>query len=130
MMTLSCVAGSPEKTVSEPSAIAASPAITASPRPIGYAELKAVLAAPDAGILLLDVRTREEFDSGRIPGAILMPYDSIAASFTEPDMSRHVIVYCRSGRRSAIAADILTGMGYSNVSDFGGIDAWKGALER
>jgi len=135
MMTLSCVAASPDESAGATSAAAPAPAIAApvmaaTPGRIGYAELKALLEAPEAGILLLDVRTKEEFDSGRVPGAILMPYDAIATSFAEPDRSRRIVVYCRSGRRSAIAADILAGMGYANVSDFGGVDGWKGALER
>ncbi len=59
-----------------------------------------------------------------------MPYDAIQAQFVEPDKDRPIVVYCRSGRRSAIAAETLTAMGFTDVSDFGGIDNWKGSLER
>lgn len=109
---------------------ATAPAFAASPRPIGYAALKASLDLPGTSVLLLDVRTKEEYASGHIPGAILAPYDALQGSFAEPEKKRHIVVYCRSGRRSAIAAETLARMGYSDVSDFGGIDNWKGPLER
>jgi len=101
------------------------------PAALGYADLARLLADPAAGIRLLDVRTAEEYAAGRIPGAELAPYDSIGATtFTEPDKAAPVVVYCRSGRRSAIAKATLESLGYTNVSDFGGIDNWKGTLER
>ncbi|MBL8966543.1 MAG: rhodanese-like domain-containing protein [Spirochaetaceae bacterium] len=119
-------------------AIAAAPAAPSSARPAWAAlparldekRLAALLADKSSGILLLDVRTAEEFAAGRIPGALLHPYDGIETSFREPDKSRPIVVYCRSGRRSAIAAESLRRMGYSNVSDFGGLDRWSGKLER
>ena len=94
------------------------------------AALKRLLADRLSRVLLLDVRTQEEFAEGRIPGAVLMPYDEIAARFAEPDRARPIVVYCRSGRRSAVAAQTLRSMGYTNVADFGGISNWRGALER
>ena len=102
----------------------------ASPRPIDYATLKAALEASGSAVLLLDVRTKEEFDSGHIPGAALAPYDTLQAAFAEPDKNRPIVVYCRSGRRSAIAAETLARMGYTDISDFGGVDRWKGDLRR
>lgn len=81
--------------------------------------------------LLLDVRTSEEYAAGRIPGATLLPYDSIGpatAPAVAPDSL--IVVYCRSGRRSAIAAQALKGLGFTNLADFGGITNWKGSLER
>jgi phage shock protein E len=95
---------------------------------IAYSELSALLSRPDSKILLLDVRTKEEFQSGHIAGAILFPYDQLESSFREKDKDRPIVVYCRSGRRSAIAKASLEGMGYSQVSDFGGIGSWKGKL--
>lgn len=91
--------------------------------------LIALLANKDAQGLLLDVRTAEEFFAGHIPGAILFPYDELAAKFKEADKGRPIVVYCRSGRRSAIAKTILDGMGYTNVSDFGAYTKWLGKLE-
>ena len=98
------------------------------PPKIGYAELSSLLASPHSSILLLDVRTLEEFEAGHIKGALLAPYDELASSFAEKDRDRPIVVYCRSGRRSAIAKATLEKMGYRNVSDFGGIENWKGSL--
>lgn len=90
--------------------------------------LIALLADGSAKVLLLDVRTLEEFAAGHIPGAVLLPYDELAAKFREADKGRPIVVYCRSGRRSAIARTTLLGMGYTNVSDFGAYTKWSGKL--
>ncbi len=76
--------------------------------------------------ILLDVREQDEFDEGHIPGAILLPYTEIANKAEEiiPDKDNQILVYCRSGRRSKIAAESLVGLGYSNVKEFGGIIDW------
>jgi phage shock protein E len=103
---------------------------TASPKPIPYGRLKELLDAPGSRVLLLDVRTREEFDQGHIPGSLLMPFDTIQANFKETEKSRPIVVYCRSGNRSSIASRTLVGMGYTDVSDFGAVQLWKGTLER
>lgn len=78
------------------------------------------------GVVLLDVRTQEEFDEAHIEDAVLVPYDAIAANLDKlpDDMDTTIIVYCRSGRRSAIAANELIGMGYTQVYDLGGIQDW------
>jgi len=121
LLTFSCIGGAQEK----------SPAnSTASPKPISYERLKSVLDAPGSQTLLLDVRTKEEFDQGHIPASRLMPYDTIQADFKESDKSRPIVVYCRSGNRSSIAARTLVGMGYTDVSDFGAVQLWKGTLEK
>jgi len=75
---------------------------------------------------LLDVRTEEEFREIRIAGAILIPDNEIRirAAAELPDKSAVILIYCRSGRRSANAAYELIGMGYKNVYDFGGIIDW------
>lgn len=79
----------------------------------------------EAGIILLDVRTQEEFDAGHIPGAVCLPNEDISASLPLPfDKDAEILVYCRSGRRSAEAAEKLAAMGYTNVADFGGIIDW------
>jgi phage shock protein E len=90
--------------------------------------LISLLANPEAKVLLLDVRTAEEFAAGHIPGAVLLPYDELAAKFREADKGRPIVVYCRSGRRSAIARETLLSMGYTNVSDFGAYTKWTGKL--
>ena len=76
--------------------------------------------------ILLDVRTDEEFREGHISGAILIPDYEIAgrAENELPDKAAIILVYCRSGRRSALAAQTLTDIGYSNIFDFGGIIDW------
>ncbi len=115
--------------------IVAAPAFAQSQPPslkpaIGYAELSRLLSDPKNEIRLVDVRTAEEFADGHIPGAELLPYDEIKALFSEPKKDRPIVVYCRSGRRSAIAANELRKMGYKNVSDFGAVSDWKGKLTK
>jgi rhodanese-related sulfurtransferase len=98
------------------------------PAKIGYAELSTLLASPQSKLLLLDVRTPEEYRAGHIPGAVLAPYDQLDQSFAEKDRTRPIVVYCRTGRRSAIAKTSLEAMGYRQVSDFGAVELWKGKL--
>lgn len=76
--------------------------------------------------LLLDVRTQEEYDQGHISGAILLPDDEITdrAAQELPDKDALILLYCRSGRRSAQAAAELARLGYTQVRDFGGIIDW------
>ena len=78
------------------------------------------------GFILLDVRTQEEFSQGHIEGAQLLPNDEIGERAQEelPDKNAVILVYCRSGRRSAEAAHRLIDMGYTNIYDFGGILDW------
>ena len=84
-------------------------------------------ARMDAGrAAVLDVRTKEEYDEKHIPCALLIPYDMIekGAPRLLPDKDEEILIYCRSGRRSAIAAKNLPEMGYTRVFDFGGIIDW------
>ena len=76
--------------------------------------------------IILDARTQEEFDEGHIDGAILIPeYEvSTRAEKELPDKDQLILVYCRSGRRSKIAAQALVDIGYTNVKEFGGIIDW------
>ena len=75
---------------------------------------------------ILDVRTREEYAEGHIPGAVLIPNTEIENRAEEelPDKAQLILVYCRSGRRSKLAAQILADLGYTNVKEFGGILDW------
>lgn len=85
---------------------------------------------PDS--IVLDVREAEEYEAGHIPGAVLLPVGSISgdtAAAAIPEMDSLVLVYCRSGRRSKLAAEALAGLGYSNVKEFGGILDWPYAIE-
>ncbi len=76
--------------------------------------------------ILLDVRTKAEFDTQHIDGALLIPDDEIVARAAEslPDKDALILIYCRSGRRSALAGKALADMGYTRVYDFGGIIDW------
>ena len=80
----------------------------------------------DRSVIVLDVRTPEEYAEKHIPGSVLLPLDTIErdAAKALPDKKRTILIYCRSGRRSAIAGQILVSMGYSSVFDFGGINRW------
>jgi len=75
---------------------------------------------------LLDVRTTAEYNEMRIKGAVLIPdYEVRERIVSElPDKNTIVLVYCRSGRRSAQSAAVLAELGYTNVYDFGGILSW------
>jgi len=102
------------------------------PKPIAPKAAKEMIMS-GKDIVLLDVRTREEFASGRIPGSILLPYDQIDASSAAliiGSKDRTVIVYCRTGRRSAIAASTLASLGYGKVFDLGGIGSWPYEIVR
>ena len=82
--------------------------------------------------IILDTREQDEFDSGHIPGAILIPYTEIEnkAEAMLPDKDKLILVYCRSGRRSKIAAESLSKLGYTNVKEFGGIIDWSYEIEK
>ena len=81
---------------------------------------------------ILDVRTQEEYDQGHIgTETLLIPYDEIEtqAEAALPDKEAQILVYCRTGRRSKIAAESLASMGYTNVKEFGGIEDWPYEIE-
>ena len=93
---------------------------------ISGAEAKAMMDS-ESGYVIIDARTQEEYDQGHIPGAILIPEYEIAdrAEKELPDKNQLILVYCRSGRRSKIAAEELVKLGYTNVKEFGGIIDWE-----
>lgn len=86
--------------------------------------------AADISSVIVDVRHQEEYDSGHIPGAILIPNENINADRPEelPDLNQIILVYCRSGRRSKVASQKLADMGYTHVYEFGGIIDWTGEI--
>ena len=88
------------------------------------------LMEKEEGYILLDVRTKGEYESGYIPGAINIPLSDIDEKIISflPDKSQMILVYCRSGNRSREASDKLSKRGYSNVLEIGGINAWKGEI--
>ena len=118
-LTLSACAA--PKTAAEPTPSAA-PAVY---KKISAADAKARIDSGDE-LIILDVRTQEEFDAGHIAGAILVPNETILDEQPEllPDLDAEILVYCRSGNRSGQAAYKLLDIGYTNVVDFGGIIDW------
>ena len=85
----------------------------------------------EQGYVILDTRTREEYDQGHIPGAIQISHDEITekAEGVLTDKDQLILVYCRSGRRSKIAAETLSELGYTNIKEFGGIIDWPYEME-
>ena len=78
-------------------------------------------------VIILDVREQDEYDSGHIPGAVLLPVGTIdedTAAAVIPEKDSTVLVYCRSGNRSKIASSKLAELGYTNIYEFGGINTW------
>ena len=85
----------------------------------------------EEGYIILDVRTQEEYDQGHIPGAIVISHEEIAEKAEEvlTEKDQLILVYCRSGRRSKIAAEALVELGYTNIKEFGGIIDWPYEVE-
>ena len=85
----------------------------------------------EGGYVILDVRTQEEYDEGHIPGATQISHEEIAEKAEEvlTDKEQLILVYCRSGRRSKIAAEALVELGYTNIKEFGGIIDWPYEVE-
>ena len=78
-------------------------------------------------VIILDVREQSEYDSGHIPGAVLLPVgtiDEATAAAAIPAKDSTVLVYCRSGNRSKTASSALAELGYTNLYEFGGINTW------
>ena len=86
------------------------------------------LMESEAGYVILDVRTAEEFQDKHIPGAINIPNESIGtAEIPElPEKDQLILVYCRSGNRSKQASEKLAALGYTNIVEFGGINSLPG----
>ncbi|MCI7801087.1 MAG: rhodanese-like domain-containing protein [Oscillospiraceae bacterium] len=86
----------------------------------------------ESDYIIVDAREQSEYDEGHIKGAIVIPYTEIEQKAEEmlPDKEQLILVYCRSGRRSKIAAQSLANMGYTNVKEFGGIIDWQYGIEK
>ena len=83
-------------------------------------------------VVILDVREQHEYDSGHIPGAVLLPVGTITedtAAAVIDELDTVVLVYCRSGNRSKTASQALVDLGYTNVYEFGGINDWSYDVE-
>ena len=102
---------------------------------VGYVNITAEEAKKimdtQVGYVILDTRTQEEYDQGHIPGAIVISHDEITekAESILTDKNQLILVYCRSGRRSKLAAEDLAKLGYTNIKEFGGILDWPYEVE-
>ena len=98
-------------------------------KPISQEEAREMMAKDD-GHIVVDVRRQDEYDAGHIPGAILIPNESIGKEQPEelPDLNQIILIYCRSGNRSKQAAQKFYNMGYTNIYEFGGINTWTGEI--
>jgi phage shock protein E len=81
--------------------------------------------------VVIDVRTEQEYQAGHIEGALLMPHEQIAQKIALAKIAKsdHVVLYCRSGRRSGIALDTLKVLGFSNVENFGSMEQAQKRLQ-
>lgn len=86
----------------------------------------------ESDYIILDVRRPDEFATGHIPNAINIPNEGIGTDEISelPDKDQLILVYCRSGNRSKQASQKLVKLGYTNVVEFGGINDWKGEIEK
>ena len=102
---------------------------SASYQQITQEEAKEIMKKDD-GHIIIDVRRQDEYDEGHIPGAVLIPNESITDKQPEelPKLDQIILVYCRSGRRSKEASQKLADIGYTNVYEFGGINTWTGEI--
>ena len=102
------------------------------PKTTGYRQVTTAEAVnimqTEENYVILDVRTAQEFASGHIPGAALLPNETIGTEDIPllPDKDQLILVYCRSGNRSKQAAEKLAQLGYTNIVEFGGINSWPG----
>ena len=98
---------------------------------ISPSEAKEIMDSNE-NVIILDVRELYEYEEGHIKGAVLIPYTEIEnrAATELPDKESVILVYCRSGRRSKIAAQTLADLGYKNVMEFGGINDWEYGIEK
>lgn len=106
--------------VSEPEGAFISPGLI---QPAAYQQQ---FTSPGNDHFLVDVRTPEEFAAGHIEGAVNIPVQVLDQYISELPSDQPIVVYCRSGNRSATAVDMITRAGYSNVYDIqGGTNAWS-----
>jgi phage shock protein E len=91
---------------------------------IAPSEYQSQFVTSEAVHILLDVRTPEEFASGHIHGAVNISVESLPSRLSEVPMDQPIVVYCRSGNRSAKAVEILAQAGYSQLYDLGGLNDW------
>ncbi len=113
-----CASSAGNRVASASTALAGEPA----PGPVDAAQARRLIAA---GVTVVDVRTPEEYAAGHVPGAINIPHDQMATRLGEiGSPSTPVLLYCRSGRRSGLAAGTLAEKGFTSVWDMKTYQAW------
>ena len=123
------VAGEPAPTpaaasAAKPAMPAAAPATVVAVPMSQEALLEHQASHPDH-LFVLDVRTPQEYAEGHVPGAVNVPHDQLASRLTEVPKDKDVVLYCKSGRRAGIAADVLAANGYTRLSHLeGDMNAW------
>lgn len=82
--------------------------------------------------IIIDVRWKDEYEDGHIKDSILIPLDTLENTIEDivKNKDSQILVYCRSGRRSAEASKIIKSLSYNNIYDFGGIIDWKYGIEK
>jgi len=112
--------------VAVPAAEVASIDLATLPRDVDVATAAALRTRDD--VVILDVREQDEWNAGRIPGALFIPMGEIPARIQEIPSDKTVIIQCRSGNRSSQVTDYLLKQGMTNVHNLdGGINAWQAA---
>ena len=109
-----------------PTAVAGDPAPAASAESVSQADLLARLERKDPDLVVLDVRTPAEFAAGHVPGARNISHELLASRLAElaPLRDKQVVLYCRSGRRTLLAADVLHAAGFTRLR------TWKATISR
>lgn len=98
---------------------------------ISSEEAKSIIDSSNDEIIV-DIREKNEYEEGHIKDSILIPLDTLENTIEDiiKDKDSQILVYCRSGRRSAEASKIIKSLGYTNIYDFGGIIDWKYEIEK
>jgi len=118
-------AGAGDPATPAPSAPTAAAPAAAHVTPMTQEQLLEHQAKHPGHLVVLDVRTPEEFAAGHVPGAKNVPYDLVAARLGEIPRDKDVVLYCKSGRRAGLAADVLAANGYTRLSHLeGDMTAW------
>lgn len=78
-------------------------------------------------VVIIDVRSKEEFNTGHLENAVNIPHTSIGSEIKSivNDLNQKIIIYCRSGARAETASNTLVNLGYTNVYTFGGLNSWS-----
>jgi phage shock protein E len=119
------VADEPATTPATATTTAAAAPATFVAAPISQEALLEKQSKHPGHLFVLDVRTPQEYAEGHVPGAVNVPHDQLASRLAEVPKDKDVVLYCRSGRRAGIAADVLAANGYTRLSHLeGDMNAW------